>query len=221
MAIEYTFDEELHLCRDLKGNIIPTVSQCMAFAGISFDFKRFVDPEVLDFRSALGTEVHKLTDYHDEFGAVDDSWLNQDNAGYLESWVGLKRISGIKPIRWSTRRTELVNGLPVSGETDKEMLLNGHPCIIDLKTGSAKSDSWGVQLAGYEQIKYRSTRIGREIRAVAWLKRDGSPAQLIEYGERSPVDGDHYGERFLMALSETHYRLRRGLLTEYDFLPHP
>jgi|SRR5882672_7121204 len=202
----------------MHGKFVPSVSQVMSCQNLSFPFDKFVEEDLLNRRSRIGTEVHRLADLHNQFGDLDLGWLTLDTHGFVESWIGLKRISGIKPYQWSTRRCELINGNPVTGETDVECLLNGHEAIIDLKTGSSKSDSWGCQLAAYECLKYRSPKIGRVIRAVAHLNSDGSPGKLVEFGECSPIDGTHYGDLFLAALHCTSYALRRGYLSEADFI---
>lgn len=221
MSIEFTFDSKLHICRGFDGKFIPTTTQVMELVGISPSFKTMVargiiKQDTLDRRSWIGREVHDLTDTDDQDGGVPETWLTEDTAGYVESWRGFKRLTGFVPRVWSIRRTELINGLPVSGETDCEGFLGKHEAIIDKKTGATASDSWGIQLANYEQLKYRSAKIGRVIRAVAHLQKDGSPGKLVEYGDTSPIDGIHYGDAFLAALHCVHAGIRRGYITERD-----
>lgn len=218
MPIPFTFDEALHICRDMKGNFVPSVSQVLEANHLSFPFRKFVDEDLLDRRSKIGTEVHRLTDIHDEYGDIDPTFLTDDTAGYVESWIGLKRLSGFIPQRWSVRRCEAINGLPLTGETDSEGTVGRNEIIIDKKTGSSASDSWGFQLAPYEMLRYQSPKIGRVIRAVAHLQKDGSPGKLIEYGNHSKIDGVHYGDTFLAALHNTYVALRRGHLSERDFI---
>ena|ERR1700679_1144364 len=218
MPIPFTFDATTHICRDLQGRWIPTVSQVQEAMHLSFDFRKHVDGDLLDRRSLIGTQVHDLTDLHDKYGDVDPGWLTEDTAGYLESYASFKRISDFVPRQWSTRRCELINGLALSGETDKEGLLGKHEAIIDLKTGTTVSDGWGFQTNGYEMLKYRSPKVGRVIRAVAHLQRDGSPGKLVEFGEFSLVDGISYADTFLAGLHCMHAAIRRGYLTERDFI---
>lgn len=223
MPLEYTFDEVNHICRDLKGNFIPTVSQVLEANNLCVNFRQlvergFIKRDLLDRRSRIGSEVHSLTDTHDEFGEVPDTWLTDETAGFVESWIGLKRISGFKPTAWSIRRTELINGMPVSGETDTEGTMGRYHVLVDKKTGATTSDSWGLQLAGYEMLKFRSPKIGRVARMVAHLQKDGSPGKFIEYQECSKIDGIHYGDTFLAGLHNLHVALRRGYLSERDFI---
>ena len=217
MPIPIVWDEANHLAHDMQGNWIPSVTQVMSAQGLSFNFQRFVQPDVLDRCRAIGTDVHALTDTLDQDGEIPDTWLTLETAGYVESWRGFKRISGFVPSEWSVRMTEAINGFPLSGELDKYGMIGRYPAIIDLKTG-ARDDTHGIQLAAYEQLRFRSPRIGRLIRGVAQLFEDGSPGKLIEYPEVSPLDGLSYAETFLSALQNVHYRLRRGRLSERDFI---
>lgn len=218
MPEPFIWDEANHIARTPDGYWIPSTTQVLELQHLSFNFQRFVAADVLDRRSKIGTEVHNLTDTYDEDGEVSPLWLTEETEGYLQSWIELRRISGFVPRQWSIRRCERINGMLVTGESDKEGTLGKHEAIIDLKTGSSASDSWGFQLASYEQLRFRSPKIGRVIRAVAHLQADGSPGKLLEYPDCSPIDGAHYGDAFLAALHCTHIAIRRGFLTEYDVM---
>lgn len=223
MPDKFTFDEEMHLCRNESGLFVPSSTQVMEVQHLSTDFDKLIQRgtltrDALDRRGRIGKEVHQFTDFHDRYGSIDPSWLNLDNAGFVESWIGFKRISGFVPVEWSTRYCETVNGLQWTGELDNYGLLNGRPAIIDKKTSTSSSDSWGVQLSSYEMLRFRSNRIGRVVRAVAKLNADGKPGKLVEFGERSKIDGTSYSETFLAALYCTHWSLRRGYLSERDFI---
>lgn len=196
---------------------MPSVTQVLEAMHLSFDFRKFVEPDLLDRRSLIGTQVHNLTDIYDKYGDIDPTFLSVDTHGYVESYIGFRRISGFVPQSWSVRRCELIGGLTLTGESDKEGLLNNMPAIIDLKTG-IKSDSHGLQIGAYEMLRFRSARIGRVVRAMLHLNADGSPGKLQEYGEHSSVDGTSYADTFLAALHCTHFALRRGYLTEQDFI---
>lgn len=218
MPIPFCFDQASHICRTMDGRWIPTVSQVIKAQGLGFDFERFVEAEKLAMKSALGTEVHALIDAIDSHGDIDPTWESMDNAGYLESWRGFKRISGFITIDSSVRLVEEIDGMSVSGERDKFGMLGKYPAIIDIKTGSVKSDSWGLQTTAYELLKHRSRRSGRCIKAVAWLSPDGSPGKLVEYGDTSPIDGTRYDDTFVMGLHQVYWRMRRGYLSEKDFI---
>jgi len=173
--------------------------------------------DALDRRSRIGRDVHAFSDFLDKNGMIDETWLDEDTAGYVESWRKLKDKARIVVLQSSIRMCEELGGLALSGEMDKDITINGKPGIVDLKTASAKSDSWGSQLAAYEMLKYRSRRIGRNHRFVAHLDPKGDIGHLLEYGEYSPVDGMSYADSFLAALHCTYFALHRKYLTERDF----
>jgi hypothetical protein len=218
VPIPHTFDEELHICRALDGTFIPSCTQIMEAQRLSFDFRRYVQPDALDRCRVIGKEVHALTDTFDIDGEVPETWLRPETEGYVESWKGLVRMAGIVVQECSVRMCEAINGFPVTGELDKYVLIRAkYPAIIDLKTG-VKDDSHGVQVSIYEMLRFRSPKIGRLIRAVAQLNEDGSPGRLIEFPEASPLDGMLYAETALCAIQNVYFRLRRGLLSERDFI---
>lgn len=217
MPEPYVWDEESHIARTPSGVWIPSTTQVMESMHLSFPFRRFVAEDVLDRRSRIGSDVHALTDLYDKYGDIDPTMLSMDTHGFVESYIGFRRISGFIPHAWSVRRCEHIGGHLLTGESDKEGTLNGHPAMLDLKTG-AKSDSHGLQLSSYEMLKFRSTRIGRLIRAVLHLHEDGSPGTLQEYGEISPVDGTSYADTFLAGLHCLHWSMRRGYYSEQDFI---
>jgi hypothetical protein len=226
MPIAFTFDQENHICRTLDGKFVPTVTQYMELARISPSFKTMVRrgiilQDTLDRRSWIGREVHDLTDTLDQDGEINPMHLCAETEGYVVSWEGFKQQTGFVPQAWSIRRCESISGHLVSGESDVEGYFARHPkipVIVDKKTGTVASDSWGVQCAMYEQLKYRSPQIGRCVRAVAWLHKDGSPGRLLEYPEVSPVDGAHYGDTALAAIHCVNFGLRRGYLSELDVM---
>jgi hypothetical protein len=180
-----------------------------------------IKQETLDRRCWIGREVHDLTDTLDQDGELNPLWVHDECAGYIESWEGFKRQTGFIPTAWSVRRCELIGGMALSGETDCEGTFPGPrgrriPAIVDKKTGASASDSWGFQLCSYELLKFRSTKVGRLLRVVAHLNKDGSPGKALEYGERSPVDGISYADGFLAALHCVHIGIRRGYISERD-----
>jgi hypothetical protein len=225
MSIPYSFDHVNHICYDTRdGSWVPTVSQVIELAGIGPSFKTMVKrgiilQDTLDRRSWIGREVHDHTDTLDQDGELNPLHLCDETRGYVDSWQGFKRDTGFIPTAWSVRRCELIAGMPLSGETDCEGTFPGPhgqriPAIVDKKTGSSASDSWGFQCSGYEMLKFTSPKIGRILRVVAHLKKDGSPGRAIEYKDVSPIDGVHYGDGFLAALHCVHIGIRRGYLSE-------
>lgn len=217
MPDPYVWDEENHIARTPAGLWIPTTTQVQKAMHLSFDFERFVEADLLDRTGTIGSKVHDLTDIYDKYNDIDPTYLDMSTHGYVESYIGWRRLSGFVSVQWSVRMCETINGLQWSGELDKFGKLNGHDAIIDLKTG-AKSDSHGIQLNSYEMLKYRSSRVGRVIKAIVHLHEDGSPGTMCEYKEHSPIDGSSYADTFMAALHCLHWSLRRKLYSERDFL---
>jgi hypothetical protein len=209
----YTFDEATHICRDENGTLIPSATQILRVQGLSTDFLRYVEEERLNRKSKIGRDVHWMSDIYDEHADIDRNWLTSETAGFFESWVGFRRISGFVPQRWSTRLYPSLNGFRYTMEFDKEGMIGRMPAIIDLKTGTGKPASWGYQLGAYEMGITGVPRLGRYIRAVCQLYEDGKPGRLIFY-ENHQDDA----QQFLSALCNCSKRIETGSLKVTDFV---
>jgi hypothetical protein len=229
VGIPFSFHPETHICYDTRdGSFVPTVTQVLELTGLAPSFKKLVQrgilaQDTLDRRSWVGREVHDLTDTLDQDNEINPLHLCEDTAGYVQSWVGFKELTGFIPEAWSVRYCEAIAGMPLSGELDVYGTFPGPrqtrvPAIVDKKTGSSASDSWAFQTAAYEMLRYCSPKIGRVLRVVAHLKKDGSPGLALEYGEVSPVDGVSYADGFLAALHCVHIGIRRGYISERDVI---
>lgn len=209
----YTFDEATHICRDENGALIPSATQILRVQGLSPDLHQFVTEERLDRKSKIGRDVHWLSDVYDEHADIDRSWLTAETAGYFESWVAFRRISGFAPRRWSTRLYPTLNGFRYTMEFDKEGVLGRCPAILDLKTGAGKPAYWGYQLGAYEMGLTELPRLGRYVRAVCQLYEDGQPGRLIYY-ENHQDDA----QQFLAALCNCTKRIELGTLKVADLM---
>jgi hypothetical protein len=227
VSIPFSFDPVEHVCYEIpSGDWIPSSTQIIELAGIGPSFKKLVERGILDRnhldrRCWIGREVHDLTDTLDQDGELNPLHVTPDLEGYIASWEGFKRMTGFIPTAWSIRRCEMIAGMRLTGECDVEGSFPGPrqtriSAIVDKKTGSSASDSWGFQVCSYEMLKFASPKIGRLLRVVAHLKADGSPGRAITYGDNSPIDGVHYGDAFLAALHCVDIGIRRGYLSERD-----
>jgi hypothetical protein len=200
----------------------------MELAGIAPSFKTMVKrgiilQDTLDRRSWIGREVHDHTDTLDQDGEINPLWLCDDTRGYVQSWEGFKQTTGFIPTEWSVRYCECIAGMPLSGELDCFGTFPGPrqtriPAIVDKKTGASASDSWAFQTCAYEMLRFASPKIGRLLRVVAHLKKDGSPGRAIQHAETSPIDGVNYADGFLAALHCVHIGIRRGYISERDVI---
>ena len=215
----FTFDDELHLCRDQAGLWVPTVTQIIEAQGLGTDWDEValrigrgnaeVGRDKIDRKSKLGREVHDLTDMYDEFGGYDPCWLTPESEGYCFSWAAFCKMSGFVSVHRSHRFVVVVNGMKFGGELDNFGLLQGkYPAILDKKCSEMRPPGWGYQLAGYELGWFRSPRCGRVTRAVVRLKSDGSPGQLVEY-----KDHENDAQQFMAALCNATERIKHGLLS--------
>jgi hypothetical protein len=216
----FTFDKELHLCRDSRGLWIPAVTQIIEAQGLGTDWEEVAlrigrgDAEVgrdkIDRKSKLGSDVHDLTDLYDEFGGYDPAWLTNENEGYCTSWAGFRAMSGFVPVYNSYRFVTTVNGMRFTGEIDNFGLLHGkYPALLDKKCSEMNPPSWGYQTGAYEIGWFRAPRCGRVIRGNVRLKADGSPGQLIEHRNH-----DNDAQQFMAALCNVTERIKTGSLKE-------
>jgi hypothetical protein len=217
---EFTFDKELHLCRDSAGRWVPSVTQILGAQGLCTDWDVVAHRigrgdmqdgwDKIDRKSKLGSDVHDLTDLSDEFGGYDPSWLTDENHGYCASWAGFKAQSGFVSLYNSYRFVVSVNGMRFTGEIDNFGLLHGKfPALLDKKCSEMNPPSWGYQTGGYECGWFKSPRCGRVIRGNVRLKADGSPGQLIEHKNHENDAG-----QFMAALVNVTERIKHGYLKE-------
>lgn len=210
---DFTFDERAHICRDANGILIPSVTQILKLTGHAVDLTQFQPQELLDRKSAIGKQVHWLTDIYDQHGEVDSAWLTPDVEGYYRSWVKLASSGAFKVIATSVRRVAIVNGCRFTGELDKQVrFANGQRGILDLKCSDAKPKSWEYQTGGYEVMETGKVALDpRRVRAVARLFEDGRQGKLVYH------EAQDDGFVFLSALHTVSVRLRDKTLKESDF----
>lgn len=199
-----TFEPINHIYKSTAGIWQPSTTQIIKEQGLGVDMS-MVDEEYLKWKSKIGTRVHHLTDVYDMNGSIDPKELTIDDDGYVESYIGFRRISGFVPKRVSFRHLANVNGLTYGMELDKEGHIGRYPAILDLKCSMMKPPAWGYQTAAYEMGVYGSPRCGRVIRAALRLYPDGRPGMMLPH-ENHQNDA----QQFLCALSNMWERIRIG-----------
>jgi hypothetical protein len=203
-----TFEPINHIYRNTGRLWKPSSTQIIKLAGLSPDLS-MVEEEYLDWKSALGTRVHYLTDVYDMNGRVDPAELTMDDDGYVESYIAWRRMSGFVPKRVSFRHIAKVNGYEYGMELDKEGFLGKYPAIADLKCSMMNPAAWGYQTASYEMGVYGSPRCGRVIRFALRLFKDGKPGQMLHHENH-----ENDAMQFLSALVNVHERIRLGFVRE-------
>lgn len=138
------FNEELHQYT-VNGLIIPSVTQILSSVGLP-DLSG-VPADVLEWKSGLGTAVHKATEL-DDFWDLDEDNLDPKIEPYLEAYRCFKRESGF--ISDNIEKQVYCKEYQYAGTFDRSGILNGKAALIDFKTGLTDPKVVGPQTAAYE-----------------------------------------------------------------------
>ena len=173
MIAEYTelddcvFEEDAHTYHS-SGIERPSVTTTLKVAGI-YDFS-MVKPDVLERKRRIGKNVHKWTAVHDRTGAIDETWLEDDELGYFAAWLLLRReMRHMVFTSIETPQVRPIAGMLVGGTPDREGFLEEHPFVLDIKCTSAPHPGWKLQTADYEMQRTGLDRCGHMIRLAAQL----------------------------------------------------
>ena len=165
-----TFDAEKHEYR-FKGIIVPSVTQIIADAGLYGDTRYFTD-----YNRERGTLVHKVIELHLS-GDLDHASIDPVLMPYYEAWLKFENDAEYVSDECECR---MVNNIyRFAGTVDHIGYINGHYCIIDVKTG-AYNPAWAIQLAAYELLL---KSVGGPKRFSLQLKDDGN-YKLTEHKDR-------------------------------------
>lgn len=165
-----TFDADKHEYR-LGGVKIPSVTQIIADAGLYGDTSHFTE-----YSRDRGSFVHKAIQLHLS-GELDEDTLDPVIVSYLEVWKKFEVEAGYVSDECEAMLADAI--YRYAGTVDHIGHLNGHFCIIDVKTGGA-TPATGIQLAGYENL----LKVGGAKRYALHLNAEGS-YKLIEYKDRN------------------------------------
>lgn len=146
------YNDETHCYRDPSGSVKPSVTGVFDALGLS-DFSA-INPEVLEWKRTYGTAVHKGI----ELLVADElDWDSLDEAIIpaitgVEQWL---RAVQYESLAQEEKKVICINGMLVGGTLDLRgsLIFKGkrRPCIIDLKTGSKASATWGWQMGAYSR----------------------------------------------------------------------
>lgn len=180
----------------IDGARVPSVTEILSIGGWS-DFSG-IDPEILARAAARGTFVHEASELHDE-GDLDWDSVPREWVGYVRAYEKFKAERQFQIIE-----SEVVvkNKLHrYAGQLDRRGLLDGKPVILDIKTSSQPSPSWGPQIAGYAACYAEPHG-----RVALWLRRDGT-YRVISYPD--PDDT----RLFLATAAVVNGLISRGVVT--------
>jgi len=168
--MELTFDENKHQYK-VDGVLIPSVTQIIKEAGL-IDLS-FVDEDLLEYKSDIGTKVHLTTELYD-LSELDEKSLHHTLAGYLKSWVKFREDYQFVPTQIELMLYHRVYNY--AGKIDRIGTLSGKTiCQLDIKTGITHH-SHALQSAGYTELfnydKLPKNQIKK--RLTVYLKDDGT-----------------------------------------------
>lgn len=165
-----TFDAETHEYR-MGGVKIPSVTQIIAGAGLYGNTDYFTE-----YSRDRGSFVHQVIEWHLS-KELDESTIDPVLTPYFEAWLRFEKESSYVSDSCETRIASPT--YRYAGTIDHIGHLNGHFCIIDVKSG-APTPATGIQLAGYENL----LKVKGAKRFALHLKDDGN-YKLIEYKDRN------------------------------------
>lgn len=147
MPAAFSFDQGLHIYRDERGILIPSVTQCLKANGlISF---AGINPAVLEHKRQLGTLVHQVTALYDQGEDLSEYDIPQEIWPYVLGYLNFREDCDFTPSLIETRMLAEVHSMRFGMQPDRVGEIHGRPHILELKCGSEKHPAWAVQLAGY------------------------------------------------------------------------
>lgn len=211
-----TYQDDLHLYRDPKGQERPSVTQIMDSCGL-VDLAN-IPGDTLEAKRQLGDVVHYATRLHD-LGDLDPYSVHPLAAEYLESYQDVQDEVGIECLpEWiEVPFIHTEHGMVYAGTIDrvcrftKSQALRNKLIILELKCTYSEEPAWKIQMAGYECKVKKEFPKEEIVRVAAQLKpRDKKtlqkqPARLYMY--QNPRDKDI----FLTCLALTNWRINEGL----------
>ena len=156
----------------LHGVSLPSVTQIIADAGLYGNTSYFTD-----YSRDRGSFVHKAIEYHLS-GELSEETLDPVIVPYLDAWKRFQSEANYISDLCEERLAS--NVYRFAGTIDHIGYLDGHFCIIDVKTSVVASAATGIQLAGYEILLS-----ARGARRFALHLQDDGKYKLIEYKDRN------------------------------------
>jgi hypothetical protein len=147
MSVPFSFDHALHIYRDERGILVPSVTQCLKANGlISF---AGINPAVLEHKRQLGTLVHQVTALHDQGEDLSEYDIPEEIWPYVQGYLTFREDCDFTPSIVETRMLGEVHSMRFGMQPDRVGKIRGQLHILELKCGSQKHPAWGIQLAGY------------------------------------------------------------------------
>lgn len=167
----FRFDEEKHLYT-FDGLKVPGVSEILKGVGLIKD----VYAEDGGFSRDRGKAAHKAV-WLDCKNDLDENTLDEIVVPYFQDWRILRETIYFEPILEYCEKPLYHPVLKFAGTPDLVVMKDGHPVLIDLKTGSVSS--WvAYQTAAYREL-LKANGILIKHRYYLNLKGDGRPKLVL------------------------------------------
>jgi hypothetical protein len=130
----------------VRGRVLPSVTRILVGAGILKAWGEEAD-------LVRGRAVHSACWMWDK-GTLLKRSVDPAIEGYLESWQRLRL--GLEAIRLVSFERKVASiELGCAGRYDREIVIDGERCILELKTGELQPFAVRLQLAAYAELRRR------------------------------------------------------------------
>ncbi len=199
MKLEFIEEEHKYL---IDGKAVPSVTEiCSPLTAADMGK---LNPAVIQAAANRGTIVHELTELIDYGTAPEDLEMYPEIGGYITAYQRFLRDYNPTWTHIEYRLGDDIQGF--AGTLDRKGVIDGKPCILDIKTPAAATRatkvSWAAQLSGYRYLCNGATLE----RFVLLLKPDGKYT-LYDVRDIEKKYG-FYGARVFTQLLELHKILK-------------
>jgi hypothetical protein len=200
-----TYDDDLHIYRDLSGKYVPSITQVLKFTGLS-SYSAAISKEVMENASKRGTIVHQAAWAFAKYGDVDPSWLTDETEPYFAAYRKFLYETGFQPDPEFVESPMIacVHGMAFGCTPDVLGSRGKFPHVVELKTVSVIQRAWRFQTAAQELARFNTKQCGRAVRMAVQLLKNGK--YKIDKHEQHQYDC----HVFISALSVVHDRLANG-----------
>ncbi len=167
----FHYEEDTHTYRNGHGTVRPSVTQILKDVGV-FDYSH-IDPQILERKRRIGSNVHRWTAEYDRIGSLDESALAEDELGYFHGWLRFRRESKFVLGEIAQPVLRNIMGVELGGRPDRTGHLGSMKYVLDIKTCTARHPGWALQLALYEMLLTGVPRCGHMGRMAVQLFPEG------------------------------------------------
>jgi hypothetical protein len=168
---DFTYEDDTHEYRSGDGIVRPSVTGTLKTAGV-VNYS-MVNPEVLEYKRVLGSNVHLWTSFHDRHGDNDPMSVTPREYGYCQAWLNFKRDFNPRFLAVETAMLRPIGGLLVGGTPDNVAIIRSRPWVIDKKCCATTMAAWELQVADYEMMLTQLPYLGVYGRMSVRLGPDG------------------------------------------------